>query len=108
MDIVLRFIRQIVVDYVRYVRNIKSTRRNIGRYHYAIVTIAESRQCRVALALRAVAMNGHCFDSAADQHPRDAIGPRTRAGENDRAFDIVTLEDLDQHRAFRSEERRVG
>src|SRR5271166_4863311 len=45
-------------------------------------------------------MNRDRLDAAAHEHPRNAIGARAGAGENDRAFNLAALEDLDQHRSL--------
>jgi UDP-glucuronate 4-epimerase len=78
--------------------DIETARRDIRRHHHPIGTVAKPGQRRVALALRAVTMDSDRLDPAAREHPGHPIGAAARAGENDRALDVLALENLNQHR----------
>src|SRR5579863_2439975 len=67
VDEILRIIRQIVIDDVRDVLHVNAARGHIGGHQDAIAALLESCECRVALGLRAVAMNHGCLKTFANQ-----------------------------------------
>src|SRR5580704_9776058 len=108
MDVAFGLVGQVEVNHVRYVGDIESAGGHVRRDHHAKLVRAESRERRVALALRAVAVNLHRLDVGAYQQLGDPVRTALGACEDDRALHFGTLENLEQHGPLVLERDRIN
>ena len=100
MYVTLGLIGEIKINHVGYVGDVETARRQVGRNHHAKAPRTETGECRVALSLRTIAMNGYRSDMCVLEHFGDPVGAALGSRENDRALDLGALENLEQHLAL--------
>src|SRR5580704_3778300 len=85
MDEILCHVWQVVVDDVDDVLNVDATRSEIGRHKNSEAALLETSKCRVALRLRAVAVNHRRRKAVPVQALGDALRAALGAGKDQAA-----------------------
>ena len=96
MDVVLRFVRQLVVHHVREVFDVQTSRSHVGGHENLDETAAECLQGACPLLLAAVAVDRGCADAAPVQVRSEPARAELAAGEDQNLLHRVTLDQVDQ------------
>tara|TARA_B100000161_G_C33357953_1_gene327648 strand:+ start:157 stop:648 length:492 start_codon:yes stop_codon:yes gene_type:complete len=98
VDIAFRIVRQVIVDDMRDARNVNTTCGNVGRNQNRETAIAEVAQDFLTDALLFVAMDSVTVDTFIAQLERQFVRIGLGFGEDQNAFDFVTVQQLNQKR----------
>lgn len=82
VNVILRRLRQIVIDHVTDVGNVDSSRCDVGRHQNPDAAGAKRINRLLPLRLRAVAVNFRSFVTVIEQKPRQTVGAVFRARED--------------------------
>ena len=96
MDIVLRNVRQLVVDDVRQLLDVQAAGRHFGGHQRRDAVVLEIRECAHACALALVAMDRSGADAGALQLLGQAIGTVLGAGEDQHLEPVAILDQVGQ------------
>jgi hypothetical protein len=96
MYIAINVVWHVVINHMRYIVDIKTTRRDVGCNEHGRTTLAKRAQRLFAVALTAIAVNRRCRQTFAVQKVFERVGraPRTRAlSTTQQSFNPCTWDD---------------
>ena len=94
MDVVLGIGRHVEVHDVGHLGDVDATREHVGGHKHVGLAGREAPQCRLALVLRAVAVDGGCADARLGELAAHHVGAVLAAAEDDDALGALLLEHI--------------